>query len=126
MAYRISAFSGNSWHIMASKKIHYSCEEPLAITVCHHAASLVMPIGDPRDGFVYPTFTLMMDSYIIFFFPENEWQMRLIRLRAGRDRLVCTFVVCVHESQVFARSVRNDNCFYVVFHKGFLQMSCNI
>ena len=26
-------------------------------------ASLVMPIGDPRDGFLYPTLTLMMDSY---------------------------------------------------------------
>ena len=25
-----------------------------------------MPNGDPRDGFVYPTLTLMMDSYIIF------------------------------------------------------------
>ena len=48
------------------------------------------------------------------------------RLHAGRDRLACTFVVCVQESQVFARRVRNDNCFYVVFHKGFLQMSCNI
>ena len=22
-----------------------------------------MPIGDPRDGFLYPTLTLMMDSY---------------------------------------------------------------
>ena len=76
--------------------------------------------------FFYPTFKLMMDCYIIFFFQENEWQMRLIRLRAGMDRLVFTVVVYMHESQVFARSVRNDNCFYVVFHKGFLQMSCNI
>ena len=24
-----------------------------------------MPIGDPRDGFFYPTLTLMIDSYII-------------------------------------------------------------
>ena len=24
-----------------------------------------MPNGDPRDGFFYPTLTLMMDSYII-------------------------------------------------------------
>ena len=36
----------------------------LAITVCHHSASLVMPIGDPRDGFFYPTLTLMIDPYI--------------------------------------------------------------
>ena len=35
----------------------------LTITVCHHSASLVMPIGDPRDGFFYPTLTLMIDSY---------------------------------------------------------------
>ena len=37
----------------------------LAVTVCHHPASLVMPMGDPRDGFLYPTLTLMMDSYIM-------------------------------------------------------------
>ena len=37
----------------------------LAITVCHHLTSLVMPIGDPQDGFVYPTLTLMMESYNI-------------------------------------------------------------
>ena len=37
----------------------------LAIIVCHHLASLVMPIGDPLDRFCYPTLTLMMDSYII-------------------------------------------------------------
>ena len=64
------------------KKKHYSCEDgieksvtritewhhkaknpSLAITVFHHSASPVMPIGDARDGFFYPTLTLMMDSY---------------------------------------------------------------
>ena len=35
----------------------------LVITVCHHSASLVMPKGDPRDGFFYLTLSLMMDSY---------------------------------------------------------------
>ena len=34
----------------------------LAITVCHHSASLMVPIGDPRDCFFYPTLTLMIDS----------------------------------------------------------------
>ena len=34
------------------------------ITDCHHSASLVMPIGDPRDSKFYPTLTLMIDSYI--------------------------------------------------------------
>ena len=33
---------------------------PLAITVCHHLASLVMPIDDPRDKFFYPTLTLII------------------------------------------------------------------
>ena len=28
-------------------------------------ASLVMPKGDPRDRFFYPTLTLLMDSYIL-------------------------------------------------------------
>ena len=50
------------------KRIHYLCERGirknlfLVITVCHHSASLVMPIHDPRDGFFYPTLTLMTDS----------------------------------------------------------------
>ena len=35
----------------------------LVIIICHHSASLVMPNGHPRDGFFYPTFILMMDSY---------------------------------------------------------------
>ena len=35
----------------------------LAITDCHHSASLVMPIVDPRDGLFYPTLTHMKDSY---------------------------------------------------------------
>ena len=34
----------------------------LVITVCHHSASLVMPNGDPRDGYFYPILKLMMDS----------------------------------------------------------------
>ena len=41
---------------MSKKKIHYLCENgientSLAITVCHHMVSLLMPIGDPLDGF---------------------------------------------------------------------------
>ena len=37
---------------------------PLEITVCHHLASLMMPIDGPRDIFFYPILKLMMDSYI--------------------------------------------------------------
>ena len=37
-----------------------------------------MPIGDPRDGFLYPTLTLMMDSYSSLIFlhlkiRSNSW-----------------------------------------------------
>ena len=51
----------------------------LAITFCHHSASLVMPsdanhsasiviaIGDPRDGYVHTTPTQIMDSYKLSF-----------------------------------------------------------
>ena len=57
-------------YLMVSKNKHHLSEDgienpSLAITVCHHSASLVMPNGDPRDGFFYPTLTLMMDSYSI-------------------------------------------------------------
>ena len=56
---------------VSKKKIHFSCEgrienPSLRITVCHYLASLVMPNGDPRDGFFYPTLTLMTDSYMIY------------------------------------------------------------
>ena len=34
----------------------------IAITVCHHLASLIMPIGEPQDGFFY--LSLMIDSFI--------------------------------------------------------------
>ena len=37
----------------------------LGITACHHSASLVMPNGDPRDRFFYPTLILMIDFYIL-------------------------------------------------------------
>ena len=50
--------------------IHYSREGrieksnlSLGITVCHRSASLVMPSGDPRDEFFYPTLTHMIDSF---------------------------------------------------------------
>ena len=33
------------------------------INICPHSASLLMPIGDPLDGFFY--LTLMIDSYSI-------------------------------------------------------------
>ena len=37
----------------------------LKITVCHHSASLVMPIRDPRDELFYPILLLMMYSYTL-------------------------------------------------------------
>ena len=47
----------------------YSCEGSIVknpshgITVCHHSASLVMPNGDPRDAWFFPTPTLTIHSY---------------------------------------------------------------
>ena len=29
----------------------------LAISICHHSASLVMPNSDPRDGISYPSYS---------------------------------------------------------------------
>ena len=45
----------------------------LVITVCHHSTSLEMPMGDPQDGFFYPTPTLMIDSYSLIM-PTNSSQ----------------------------------------------------
>ena len=43
------------------------CIHPsLGINVCNHWASLVIPNGDPLDGFLYPILTLMKDSYSVF------------------------------------------------------------
>ena len=28
------------------------------------SANLMMPLGDPQDGFFFPTLTLMIDSYM--------------------------------------------------------------
>ena len=41
------------------KKGHYS------LIIIPHQDPLVRPISDPHDGFFYPTFTLMIDYYII-------------------------------------------------------------
>ena len=46
--------------MVSKKKYPYECEGgieknlSLAITDCHHSASLVMPIGYPQDGVFYP------------------------------------------------------------------------
>ena len=57
-------------HGEQEKRIHYLCEDGIEksvphVTVCHHSASLVMPISDPRDRFFYPTLTLLIDSYSV-------------------------------------------------------------
>ena len=49
---------------MRKKIVYFSCEDgkdknpSLTITVCHQTASVVMPIGDLRDGSFYPILTL--------------------------------------------------------------------
>ena len=55
---------------------HYLCEvwieanPSLAITVCHHSASLVMPNGDPWNGFFL--FHLMMDFALVLILIEKS------------------------------------------------------
>ena len=37
-----------------------------------------MPNGDPRDGFFYPTLTLMIDSYMLTVdYIEAHWYMQI-------------------------------------------------
>ena len=51
--------------------IYYSCEGGIEKSV---PQDLRFPNGDPRDGFFYPTLTLMIDSYILKLF----WNKTLI------------------------------------------------
>ena len=51
---------------------------PLGITVCHHSGSLVIPNGDPRERFPYPTLSLMIDSYILLQY-EHKQVLHLLR-----------------------------------------------
>ena len=54
----------------------------LAITVCHHLASLMMPNRDPRDIFFYPTGFLYSGAYgnfhILHLFSYHLAQMSII------------------------------------------------
>ena len=57
--------------MVSKKKIHYLCKggvekSVLVITLWHLSASLMMPNGDPQDGFFSPTLTLKIDSYSIY------------------------------------------------------------
>ena len=52
----------------------------LVITVCHHWAILIMPIGDPQYGFFYSILTLMIDSYFIkrqYWRIQQDWCLKL-------------------------------------------------
>ena len=37
---------------------------------CHHSANRMMPSSDPKDGFLYPTLTLMKYFYMGEFFQD--------------------------------------------------------
>ena len=39
--------------------------QSFGINICHHLANLMMPSGDPRDGFLYPILKLMVYSYML-------------------------------------------------------------
>ena len=55
-------------------------------TVCHPSASLVMPNGDPLDGFFYITLTLVMDSYIL---SSSEHNMPTVKICAHLMSVLC-------------------------------------
>ena len=59
----------------------------LAITDCQHSASLVMPIGDPRDRFFYPSLILMMDTYYL-------WWDYLTWVKTAKLQNWCLQVMC--------------------------------
>ena len=50
--------------MVSKKKIHLLCEDGIEKSVPsdYHLSSL-MPNVNPREGFFYPTLTLMIDSY---------------------------------------------------------------
>ena len=56
------------------------------ITIWHHSASLVMPIGDPWDGFFYPTLTRMMDSYNFIKGQKYNVILRFLPMETDLDR----------------------------------------
>ena len=50
--------------------IYYLCEDgienpSLKLTICHHSASILMPIGDSLNRLFYPTLTPIIDSYVV-------------------------------------------------------------
>ena len=44
--------------------------QSLGIVASHHSVSLVMPNGGPWDGYVYPTLTVVIDSYIKYLYRQ--------------------------------------------------------
>ena len=67
--------TSHSWYILIFLWGWDSKNLSLGITACHHLANLVVPNGEPRDRFFYPTLTLMMDSYCLWGSPfVITWQ----------------------------------------------------
>ena len=58
------------------EKKHHLCVERIENSVtgghCDHLASLMMPNGDPLDRFLYPTLTLMIDSFLALWIGTSE------------------------------------------------------
>ena len=85
--------------VVSNEKIHYSCEDgikkttSLTITICHHSTSLVMAIGDPRDGFFYRILSLIIDSYIIgriTNYPQKAWNKNSLKVSSS----VLSYLFC--------------------------------
>ena len=105
-------------HLVASKKKNqlfawgWDRKIPsLPITVCHHSARLVMPIGDPLDGFFYPTLKLNIYSDI-HKYKTNRQSLYRILWNFMREQTL--FPVVVHFLHVWFLSRQNcfENCIY--------------
>ena len=63
----------------------------------------MMPNGDPRDRFFYPTLTLMMESYIMLQDGNQihhlPWRRVYARISTGRDVEIVKISTCTGTSK---------------------------
>ena len=99
--------------------------QSLAISVYHHSASLVMPIGDHRDGFFYPTLTVTHSWWtLIFYVALNNWQLTLCMLMSYSN---CYDTIHWVWSIVYIEGkhviISNKNC-NVTSHRRYFDVIC--
>ena len=96
--------------------MHYSCEIEQSIPY-HHWASLMMPNGDPQDGFFYPTITLKIESFILYTLNVN------IRIQ---ERLWQIFNAMTRQCRYISWSYENNGKLHLIYMKTFSWVSCKL